>query len=118
MSNVADLRNPALDTQTIGEFSDAVQTVMTNHTWLLGDDLSSIATIADDLRVLAHIVTTGIRDDVAIRTEATRLIRIVEKRAARDYENDLLDAPLIDFIVLYHPDGLAQVRDPSEYLQA
>lgn len=118
MTTVTTLRNPALDTQTIGEYSNAVQTIMHEQTWLLGDDLSSMITIAEDLRVLAQIITTGLRDDLDIRTEATRLIRIVEKRASRDYENHLLDAQLIDFIVLYHPDGFGPARDVSEYLQA
>jgi hypothetical protein len=111
MSNVTDLRNPAFDAQTIGDFSDAARVVMQDHVWLLGDDLSTMVAVVEDLRILAHIVTTGIRDDVAIRKEATRLIRIVEKRANRDRDAGLLDAGSIDFIVLYHPDEWATVSD-------
>jgi hypothetical protein len=111
MSNVTDLRNPAFDAQTIGDFSDAARVVMQDHVWLLGDDLSTMVAVVEDLRVLAHIVTTGIRDDVAIRTEATRLIRIVEKRANRDYDGGLLDAEVVDFVVLYYPDRWATMRD-------
>lgn len=104
MSSATPIRTSALKADTIIDVSTSVEVVQRFHTWLLGDDASSIAAIAADLKTLAGIIEAGLRDDLAIRTEATRLIRILERRAHRDFEGGLLDVDPSEIMALLYPD--------------
>lgn len=104
MSSATPIRTVAFNADTIIDASMSVEVVQRFHTWLLGDDASSIAAIAADLKVLAGIIKDGLRDDLAIRTEATRLIRILERRAHRDFEGGLLDVDPSEVMALLYPD--------------
>lgn len=87
------------------------------HTWLLGDDASAVATQIEDLRVLAHIlgsdIAAGLSDHrlFAIRTEATAIIRRLERRAVRDHAAGLLDAPHHGFLEVFEPDAWSLLPD-------
>jgi hypothetical protein len=104
MSSATPIRTNAFKADTIIDASTSVEVVQRFHTWLLGDDASSIAAIAADLKTLADIIKAGLRDDLGIRTEATRLIRILERRAHRDFEGGLLDADPSEIMALLYPD--------------
>lgn len=111
MTIVADIRTAALKGITIHDVSLCVQVIQQDHVWLLGDDLGAISAIAEDLRVLADVIVAGIRDDLEIRTEATRLVRILERRAARDLDAGLLDVDPAQVMALLHPDVYDDLGD-------
>lgn len=124
MPNPTDIRSTALEPQTIVDFSDGLRVALTKHQWLLGDDRSSILALAAEIKVLADIVGAGVRTDVEIRTEATRMMRIIQRRVNRDHAGGLLDIDPTDVIALFDPDywarseghGVAQEFDePIEY---
>jgi hypothetical protein len=104
MSSATPIRTVAFKADTIIDASMNVEVVQRFHTWLLGDDASSIAAVAADLKALADIIKAGLRDDLEIRTEATRLIRILERRAHRDFEGGLLDVDPSEIMALLYPD--------------
>lgn len=117
MSDVARIRTTAFDAVTIGEFSNSIRVMVLDHVWLLGDDASSVATQIEDLRVLAHIlgsdIAAGLSDDrlLAIRTEATAIIRRLERRAVRDHAAGLLDAAHHGFLEVFEPDAWSLIPD-------
>ena len=104
MSSATPIRTVAFKADTIIDASMNVEVVQRFHTWLLGDDASSIAAVAADLKALADIIKAGLRDVLEIRTEATRLIRILERRAHRDFEGGLLDVDPSEIMALLYPD--------------
>lgn len=110
MPNPTDIRSTAFEPQTIVDFADGLRVALTKHQWLLGDDRSSILALAADIQVLADIVGAGIRTDVEIRTEATRMIRIVQRRANHDHDGGLLDIDPTDVIALFDPDYWARTE--------
>lgn len=110
MPNPTDIRSTAFEPQTIVDFADGLRVALTKHQWLLGDDRSSILALAADIQVLADIVGAGIRTDVEIRTEATRMMRIVQRRANRDHDGGLLDIDPTDVIALFDPDYWARTE--------
>lgn len=111
MTIVADIRTAALKGITIHDVSLCVQVIQQDQVWLLGDDLGTVSAIAEDLRVLADVIVGGIRDDLEIRTEATRLVRILERRAARDLDAGLLDVDPAQVMALLHPDAYDDLGD-------
>jgi hypothetical protein len=124
MSNPTEIRTSAFEAQTIVDFAGCLDFALTQHQWLLGDDQSTILKLAADISALAHIIDNGIRTDIGIRTEATRMMRIVQRRAKRDQEGGLLDIDPTDVIALLDPDywakdeghGIVQKDDePVEY---
>lgn len=123
MPNPTDIRSTAFEPQTIVDFSDGLRVALTKHQWLLGDDRSSILALDAEIRVLADVLAAGLRTDVEIRTEATRMMRIVQRRANRDLDGGLLDIDPTDVIALFDPDywarieghGVEQESDPVEY---
>ena len=115
MIQIASIRTQALSAGTIIDVSTCVDLVRRDHVWLLGDDASAVAAAATDLAALARIMDEGVRDDLGIRTEATRLVRILERRAARDVHAGLLSVDPDDFAALLEPD-VHDARDPMEHV--
>ncbi len=104
MSNVTTIVPTTLQPMTLSIVSDIASELLAGDAWLLGDDASAIATVASDLAVLTGIMDAGVRDDDEIRTEATRLARILQRRAARDFAGGLVDADHDAMNVVLHPD--------------
>jgi hypothetical protein len=111
MTTVSAIRTLALQGSTIVDVSLSMQVVQQDHVWLLGDDASTIAAVAAELKILAGVIDAGYRDDLEIRTEATRLVRILERRAARDLDAGLLDVDPAQVMALLHPDAYDDLGD-------
>ena len=114
MSTVIEIMPTALKPMTLSILSDIVQDVLRGDKWLLGDDASTIATVAADLALLTGVMDAGLRDDATIRTEATRLARIVQKRAKRDFAAGLIDADGAALSAVMHPDDWERLIDRME----
>jgi hypothetical protein len=114
MSTVIQIIPTALRPMTLSILSDIVQDVLRGDKWLLGDDSSTIATVATDLAILTRIMDAGLRDDATIRTEATRLARMVQKRAKRDFAAGLIDADAAAMSAVMHPDDWERLIDRME----
>lgn len=108
MSNVVQIHSAALQPITISIFSELIDDIIANDGWLLGDDASTFATHAMDLALLARIMDEGIREDEAIRTEATRIVRILQRRAMRDAPAGLVLCDHANADVVLNPDGWEQ----------
>jgi len=111
MTSVSAIRTLALQGSTIVDVSLCLQVIQQDHVWLLGDDASAIAAAAADLKALADVIDAGLRDDVMIRTEATRLVRILERRADRDFGCGLLDVDPGEIMPLLYPDVYDSIGD-------
>lgn len=111
MTNVSTIRTLALKSATIIDVSLCVQAIRRDDVWMLGDDASAIAAIAADLKILADVMSADLRDDLSIRIEATRLVRILERRADRDFELELLDLDPCDMMMLLYPDAYDALDD-------
>lgn len=104
MSNVTTIVPTTLQPITLSIVSDIASDLLERDAWLLGDDASTIATVASDLSILTGIIDAGIRDDEEIRTEATRLVRILQRRAARDFRVGLIDSDRDAMNIVMDPD--------------
>jgi hypothetical protein len=111
MNSVSAIRTLALQGSTIIDVSICMQVIRQDHVWLLGDDDSTIAAVAADLKALADVIAAGYRDDLEIRTEATRLVRILERRANRDFGSGLLDIEPCEFMPLLYADEYDSLGD-------
>jgi len=104
MSTVTTIIPTILQPMTLSIVSDIVGELIACDAWLLGDDASAMTTVASDLAILTGIIDADIRDDDAIRTEATRLVRILQRRAVRDFAGGLIGADHAAMNVVMNPD--------------